>query len=109
MKDIEACAENAVRRDAVTPRSKAWGILFLVCGLFNIADWLYGGMAQSFRLLTGLGFLLLAPEAFRNPVNLSMPLRQAFKTTGPRVGGWSDWLAALGVVLLLAALAIRWL
>ena len=108
MKNIEARAENAVRRDAATPRSKAWGILFLACGLFNVADWLYGGMGQSFRLLTGLGFLLLAPEAFRNPVSLTMPLRQAFKPR-PRASGWCDWAAAGGVVLLIAAVATRWL
>ena len=94
--------------DAGAPRSRAWGITFVVFGLFHIADWLYGGLDEPFRLMTGLGFLLLAPEAFRNPISLRMPLRQAFAPR-PRTSGAHDWLAALGVLLLLAALAVRWL
>ena len=108
MKGVEARGEDAMQRDAATPRSKGWGILFLVFGLFNIADWLYGGMEPTFRLLTGLGFLLLAPEAFRNPIGLTTPLRQAFKPR-PRASGWFDWAAGVGLVLLFAAIAVRWL
>ena len=94
--------------DAGAPRSKAWGITLVVFGLFHVADWLYGGLDEPFRLMTGLGFLLLAPEAFRNPISLRTPLRQAFAPR-PRTSGAHDWLAALGVLLLLVALAIRWL
>ena len=83
-------------------------VLTVVFGLFHVADWLYGGLDEPFRLLTGLGFLLLAPEAFRNPISLRMPLPQAFAPR-PRTSGAHDWLAALGVLLLLAALAMRWL
>ena len=94
--------------DAGAPRSRAWGTTLMVFGLFYVADWLYGGLDEPFRLLTGLGFLLLAPEAFRNPISLRMPLPQAFAPR-PRTSGAHDWLAALGVLLLLAALAMRWL
>lgn len=94
--------------DAGAPRSRAWGITMLAFGLFHIADWLYVGLDEPFRLLTGLGFLLLAPEAFRNPISLRTPLRQAFAPR-PRSSGAHDWLAGLGVLLLLAALALRWL
>lgn len=94
--------------DASAPRSRAWGITLLVFGLFHVADWLYVGLDEPYRLLTGLGFLLLAPEALRNPIDLRMPLRQAFAPR-PRRRGVHDWLAALGFLLLLAALAVRWL
>lgn len=108
MSDGAARGDTVARGESSKPRSKAWGITMLVFGLFHIADWLYGGLDAPFRLMTGLGFLLLAPEAFRNPIDLRMPLRQAF-TPRPRASGVHDWLAGLGVLLLLAALAVRWL
>ena len=108
MSDSGGRVDGIAVGEAAAPRSKAWGITFVVFGLFHVADWLYGGLDELFRLMTGLGFLLLAPEAFRNPVSLRTPLRQAFAPR-PRTSGSHDWLAALGVLLLLAAVAMRWL
>ncbi len=93
---------------ASTTRSKAWGIVFLGFGLFHIADWLYVGMGQTSRLLAGLGLLLFAPEAFRNPINLGMPLREAFKPA-LRSSGVQAWLAVAGVVLLVISLLVSWI
>ncbi len=108
MSDSGGCVDGIAVGEAAAPRSKAWGITFVVFGLFHVADWLYGGLDEPSRLMTGLGFLLLAPEAFRNPISLRMPLRQAFAQRS-RMSGAHDWLAALGVLLLIAALAVRWL
>jgi hypothetical protein len=80
----------------------------LIFGLIYVFDWFYGGMTQLFRLVTGLGFVCLAPEAFLNPINASLPLRDMFKSRSG-VAGWRDWLAIAGVGLLVAGLALRWL
>ena len=50
--------------DVQQKRSWLWGTLFVAMGLLNIATYLYRGRTELHPLLTGVGFLLLAPQAF---------------------------------------------
>jgi hypothetical protein len=43
--------------------SRLWGTLIAAIGLLNIAMYLYRGRAELHQLLTGVGFLLIAPQA----------------------------------------------
>lgn len=89
-------------------RGWVWAILFVAIGAINIADWLYGARTNTYHFLFGLGFLLVAPQAFLHPIRLTAPLRGQFKIK-PRASTPIDWLAIAGIVLLVSGLVVRWL
>lgn len=72
-------------------------------GLIYIADGFRSQGKVLHLFLTGAGFLLLAPQAFLRPAVFSR-----FKLR-PSLEGPVDWMAAAGVLLLVAGLLLRWL
>jgi len=79
--------------------SAVWPFLMLALGLFRLWDWLRGGRQYPPFLLAAIGFLLLAAgTAMRSP---ALPARRA---AWQRLG---MALALLGLVLVLAAIALR--
>ena len=93
--------------DTSETRGWLWGALILGIGLFGVADWLYGSMSELHRLLSGIGFLFLAPQAFQHPIIFTKPLVPQFKNM-PRLTQPTNWLSIAGVTLLILALLIRW-
>ena len=51
--------------DLQEKRSWLMGTIFAAMGLLNIAMYLYRGRSELYSLLTGVGFLLVAPLASR--------------------------------------------
>jgi hypothetical protein len=77
--------------------------LFTVLGVIYLMDGLRNPDTELYRLLMGAGFLLAAPQAFFHPIRLSRgKIRTSLETP-------SDWLAVIGVFLLIAGLVVRWL
>ena len=82
--------------------ARLWAFLFLAIGLFRLADWLHGNRHDWGLLLSGVGFLLMAPGAH------SIGLPKATTT----VGGNARLLLVLsvaGAALVAAAIAKHWL
>jgi hypothetical protein len=61
--------------------SRLWGTLIAAIGLLNIAMYLYRGRTELHSLLTGVGLLLIAPQA-----SLRFPRGHVF-TQGAAVAG----------------------
>ena len=91
-------------------RGYALAALFLLVGIGSIADWLYGGRVELHELLKGIGFVLMAPDAHLNPINLRAPLR-AFLRPQPSSAANrpAQYLAMAGFTLVVAGLVARWL
>jgi hypothetical protein len=80
-----------------------WPLLFLGIGLFRLADWVYGGRQDLGLLLSGIGFVLMAPGA----TAISQPKAQP--PARSRRAGIFLALSVAGAALVLAAIAKRWL
>jgi len=78
--------------------------LCVVLGLYYLADFLHGGGVH--RVVFGIGFLMLAPSVFLNPVPLSTPVATAFKQQR-KPSKW-DWVAIAGTFVLIAGLVLAW-
>jgi len=86
--------------------------LFLLVGLGSLADWLYGTRAELSELLKGLGFVLMAPDAHLNPVNLSAPLRTLLRpqpSPNTNTNRVAQYVAMAGFALVITGLIVRWL
>jgi hypothetical protein len=82
--------------------AKLWPFLFLIIGLSRLADWAYGGRHDWGSLLSGLGFLLMAPGAR----SIGVP------KTEPAVSAHARLFLALtiaGAALIIAAIGKRWM
>lgn len=77
-------------------RSWLWGSLFVAMGLLNVAMYIYRGRTDLNSVLTGAGFLLLAPQAF-----LRLPLGHTLTLTLTLA------VAMLGLALMVAGLFVR--
>ena len=77
--------------------SRVWPWMFAAIGLFDLADWIYGGRQNLLMLLAGIGFILMVPGASR----IAMP-----KYSHYRLFLALSWL---GLGLVLASIALRWL
>lgn len=94
--------------DAQPGRGWLLAILFAAFGLLNIADYFYASREDIHRIVSGVGFLLMAPHAFFHPIRFTKPIRAQFE--GPsRALTPLDGLAVIGVVFLVAGLMMRWL
>lgn len=82
-----------------------WPVLFLGIGVFRLVDWMYGGRQDLGLLLSGVGFLLMAPGAS------AIGLRKALPGTDTSSKRPHIFLAlsVAGAALVLAAIAKRWL
>ena len=99
-------------KEIVEERAEArgwiWLAAFIGFGIFNIADWLYGGRTETFRLFSGVGSLLMSPNMFLNPVSFTQPLSLQLKGKSRRRPA-VQWLAFLGFAFLIAGVATQWL
>lgn len=93
--------------DESEARGWIWAALFVGMGLIGVADWLYSSMTELHRLMSGIGFFLLAPQAFLHPLRFNKPLLPQFKSK-PRTARPTDWLAIAGIIMLVLGLLIRW-
>jgi len=80
-----------------------WPVLFLGIGVFRLVGWMYGGRQDFGLLLSGVGFLLMAPGASA----IGLPKTQP--GTGSRRAHIFLALSVAGAALVLAAIAKRWL
>ena len=102
--------ENISRADQQPKSGRFLAILFFAVGIFYLADWLYGGQSATYRLLAGLGFVLMAPNAYFNPINLAMPVRNIFKPQmRPNASKPAQYIGLIGLLILVAGLVVRWL
>ena len=91
-------------------RGYVLAILFLLVGVGSLAEWIYGGRVETNELLKGLGFVLMAPDAHLNPIDLSAPLRTLLKPRRPaHTNRTVQYVAMAGFALVVAGLAVAWL
>ena len=83
--------------------ARLWPFLFLGIGIFRLADWVYGGRQDLGFLLSGIGFLLMAPGA----TTIGLPKAQPI--AAHRHAKLFLALSIAGAALVLAAIARRWL
>lgn len=77
--------------------SRLWPWMFAAIGVFNIADWIHGGCQNIPTLLVGVGFILMAPGTSV----IAMPKHPRYRLFLA--------LSWLGLGLVLASIALRWL
>ena len=82
-------------------RGWIWAALFIVVGTIHLTDGIRDPEDGMYRLLMGAGFLLAAPQAFFSPINFAKPTFTKVQSV--------DGLGMVGVLLLVAGLAVRWL
>ncbi|MEN1926667.1 hypothetical protein WCE55_10785 [Luteimonas sp. MJ293] len=82
-------------------RGWVWTTLLVAMGAIYLTDGLREPGAELYRLLMGTGFLLMAPQAFFRP---SRPAKSTLRTAQP-----VDWLAMMGVAVLIAGIVVRFL
>ena len=88
-------------------RGPGWAILFLILGLFALADYFFKSTHAVHDILRGIGFLLAIPQIYLHPPRYTrLATASEFKL---RLQSPVFWLAILGIALLLAGLAGEWL
>jgi len=89
-------------------RGWIWITAFLAVGIFNIADWLYGGLLETHRLLSGAGFLLMSPHLFLSPPSFTKPGSAEVMRKLPE-RPVVQWLAVIGFLFLISGAIAQWL
>lgn len=89
--------------EAKPRRGWIWATLLTVMGAIYVYDGVQDIESGLGRLLMGLGFLMMAPQAFYNPGNLR---RSKGSWDKPRV---VDWIGLAGVVVPIVGLVLRFL
>ncbi len=87
------------------PHGWVWLAALLGLGLFAGIGWIRHG--DIHRLLSGVGFFLIAPNNFRHPIRFNQPLWRQIRTVSAKRNhaDWMDWLALAGLIFLVASLA----
>jgi len=79
---------------------RMWTWLFVGIGAVRLADWVYGGCVDTPAVLSGVGFLLMAPSARLGAV----PREQLASQPHRRLLLACTWL---GAVLVVASIVVR--
>lgn len=85
-------------------------LITLLLGILELVVWVQGGGTATPHLLAGLGFLLITPNAYINPVDGNAKVSTLFKGQ-PRAqeAGLPQLAGLLGTLLLVASFAVRWI
>lgn len=94
--------ENSAQVSSRPVIARLWPWLFFAIGVFRLADWAHGGRQDWGRLLSGIGFLLMAPGASSIAISRTTP-------TTDRRARLLLALTVAGAALVLGAIVERWL
>lgn len=84
-------------------------LIFLLLGILELMVWVQGGGTATYHLLAGLGFLLITPNAYLDPVDGNAKVSTLFRIQPrPPTARIPQLLSMLGTILLIASFAVRW-
>lgn len=101
-------AQNSSNAQKPSP-FRLLALILLLVGILELMVWFQGERTATHHLLAALGFLLIAPNAYLNPIDGNAKASTLFKVQPRREAvGLPQLLGMLGTLLLLASFAVQW-
>ncbi|MYN05505.1 hypothetical protein GTP41_25765 [Pseudoduganella sp. DS3] len=102
-------APNSTNQPKQSP-FRLLALIFLLLGILELTIWVQGGGTATHHLIMGLGFLLIAPNAYLDPINGNTRVSTLFRARPrPQAAGIPQRLSLVGTLLLVASFAVQWM